>query len=251
MHNLKLRGTKNTRDLGYTSLKTKIREKHLFRSGHLHKLSKKDKKILVNDYNVTTVIDLRVPDEMNKKPDKIMEGVNYVWLPVFTYNLYGITHEKNIPILDKMPDLNDLYRVMLNTEECKTNISKILDFILNYDFKKGAILFHCTEGKDRAGLISIFLLHLLGYDREDIKNDYVYTNVVNHKKSRRYYWLVRILGKKVSIKLANIFLAKEEYFNTVMSVLDNDYGGIDNYISNELKISKESIKNFKERLITN
>lgn len=51
----------NTRDLGgFKSLNGKIIRPHkLIRSGELYNLSENDKKILLNEYNLKTIVDFR------------------------------------------------------------------------------------------------------------------------------------------------------------------------------------------------
>ncbi len=249
MHNLKLKGAKNTRDLGLVNSRYKIKEKCLFRSGQLNKISKKSAKKLVNEYNVRTVIDLRIEPEMNKKPNKKIAGIKYVWLPLFKNNLFGISYEKKIPRADTIPDLNDTYTMLVSNDECKHNFGVIINYIAEHDYENGALLFHCTQGKDRTGLLALFILYILGVDLEDIKNDYTYTNVVNYKKSRKYYWLTRILGKQKATDLSQIFLAKGEYFDTAVRVINEKYGGLDKYISDELHVTEETKNKLREKLL--
>lgn len=249
MHNLKLRGAKNTRDLGFVNSQYRIKPKHLYRSGQLCKISKKSAKKLVNEYNIKTVLDLRIEPEKNKKPNRKIEGINYVWLPVFKNNLFGISYDKKIPRGESIPNLNDTYTMLVTNDECKHNMGIIINYLADYDYNQGALLFHCTQGKDRTGLLSLFILHILGVDLDSIKKDYEYTNVVNYKKSRKYYWLVRILGKKKAFDLSQIFLAKGEYFDTAVKVINEKYGGLDNYIKNELNVSDEARLKLKDKLI--
>jgi len=249
MHNLKLKGAKNTRDLGLVDPQKRVKENVIFRSGQLNKISKKSAKRLVEHYNIKTIIDLRIEPEKNKKPNKKIEGIDYVWLPLFKNNLFGISYEKRIPRADQIPDLNDTYTMLVTNDECKHNFGVILNYLADYDYDKGALLFHCTQGKDRTGLVALFLLYILGVDLDAIKKDYEFTNKVNYKKSRKYYWLVRILGKKKATDLAAIFLAKGEYFDTAIRVINENYGGLDKYINDELGVSDESKERLRNKLL--
>lgn len=249
MKNLKLRGAKNTRDLGLINSRYRIKDKILYRSGELSNISKKSGKKLVNEYNVKTVVDLRIEPEKNKRPNKIIDGIKYVWLPVFKNNLFGISYDKKIPRGESIPDLKDTYTMLVTNDECKHNFGIIINYLADYDYESGGLLFHCTQGKDRTGLLALFILYILGVDLDTIKEDYTYTNTVNYKKSRKYYWLVRILGKKKATDLSNIFLAKPEYLETAIKVIDDNYGGLDNYITNELKVSDEAREKLKKKLL--
>lgn len=47
--------------------------------------------------------------------------------------------------------------------------------------EKGAVLFHCTAGKDRTGVLAAVLLYLLGAEAEDIIADYQVSYTYNRK----------------------------------------------------------------------
>ena len=53
---------------------------------------------------------------------------------------------------------------------------KVFQVLLNHE--DGAVLFHCTGGKDRAGTAAVLLLSALGADREVILRDFALTNIV-------------------------------------------------------------------------
>lgn len=42
--------------------------------------------------------------------------------------------------------------------------------------ENGSVLWHCTEGKDRCGLLSAIILFLLDVSEEDVMEDYLKTN---------------------------------------------------------------------------
>lgn len=46
----------------------------------------------------------------------------------------------------------------------------------DYEYKNGAVLWHCTEGKDRCGLLSATILFLLDVSEDDVMEDYLKTN---------------------------------------------------------------------------
>jgi protein-tyrosine phosphatase len=44
-----------------------------------------------------------------------------------------------------------------------------------HKFKDSCILFHCTGGKDRTGMVAMLLLKLAGVDNETVIGDYAVT----------------------------------------------------------------------------
>ena len=160
---------RNKRDLGgiRTSTGMSIRSGCLYRSANLHEAVPGD---LVG---VSEVIDFRTNLEEKKRPDTIPEGITYHRVPIFTESAAGITREGNV---SEVPDMVKLYRTMLTDEGCRTQLRAILSIIFQHDFGKGAILWHCTAGKDRCGIVTALVLIALGVNRESIMRDYLLSN---------------------------------------------------------------------------
>src|SRR5699024_3456143 len=54
------------------------------------------------------------------------------------------------------------YKSHVLKEHAQHSLHKILELLANTE--KGAVLYHCSEGKDRTGLVTVVLLYLLGVD---------------------------------------------------------------------------------------
>lgn len=63
------------------------------------------------------------------------------------------------------------------------NIIQIINTILA-SLEYGSVLFHCTAGKDRTGIIAALLLYLSKVDTVDISADYQITYTYNLKNPR-------------------------------------------------------------------
>lgn len=102
---IELSGSENTRDQGGMETVTgqRVRAKKLIRSDKLEKLTDHDIHVLVDEYELRTVIDLRTDKERELSPDPTsrMPEVKFVNLPVFTEGAVGITHEHDIRSLMK------------------------------------------------------------------------------------------------------------------------------------------------------
>lgn len=72
-------------------------------------------------------------------------------------------------------------------------------------------MWHCTEGKDRCGLLTAVLLLALYVDRRQIMEDYLVTNEVNEPKAEMYYQKILAAGRTkteaVAVKIC--FLQKK------------------------------------------
>ena len=248
MKNLKLKGCKNARDLGGLCAGDKtIKTGKLIRAGHLNAVTDRDINRLLNEHHLRTVIDLRIDQEKDELPDAIISGVKYLEMPVFDDSLPGLSHESK-QNLDAVPDMTKLYRHVMNSA-CLDNLAAIVRQIVRAREDEYAILYHCTEGKDRTGMVTALLLLLLGVSREDIVADYLYTNKRNRKRAVGYYLLVRVFkrNKAAAKRVYGVFIADERYLNEVFRAFDRY--GYDDFVTQVLRLTGDDIERFKKRIL--
>lgn len=157
----------NGRDLGgYATKDGKITSDNFVRTDCLVEIDEQDKKTLL-DMGVRTVIDLRNTDEDERIENgfKTTDGVNYYAFPVFS--------DKETPIDEAAEGftMGDLYVYIL--DHTQPAIKTIFSTMANA--RLGKILYHCSAGKDRTGVVSALLLNLVGVDDETIICDYALT----------------------------------------------------------------------------
>ena len=269
-----------------------IRREKLLRSANLSEATEEDIIKLKEFYNLKKIIDLRTTLEKEQKPDVKIEGVEYIHIPIFDEIKLGISHEKeadsdisNMNVYDisagtgndrnankgishgmsddrnidksmsagkNMPDMKDLYKQVVRDDECRKNLSRVLQIIMQHDYDTGSVLWHCTEGKDRCGLVAAFILSILTVDKNTILEDYLLTNEVNEPKAEMYYNRIIESGKPEAYALAikNAFLAKEEYFNAAFDVVEKEYGGVAAYICDGLNIPEKMIEDFRGEMLS-
>ena len=109
------------------------------------------------DNNITTIIDLRSDEELLKKPCNLkeIEGFRYYHLPV--------TGGGDTP--KSLEHLHTVYRQMADEQ-----MDRIIDTIMN---AKSGVMYFCTAGKDRTGVVSAIILKRLGFSDEVIIDDYM------------------------------------------------------------------------------
>lgn len=111
----------------------------------------------LSDHNITTIVDLRSDEEVEKKPCSLKDakGFRYFHLPV--------TGGGDTP--KSMEHLHIVYRQMVDNQ-----MQTILDTIMNAETN---VLYFCTAGKDRTGVVSALILKRLGCSEEVIIEDYM------------------------------------------------------------------------------
>ena len=109
-------------------------------------------------------------------------------------------------------------------------------------------MWHCTEGKDRCGLLSAIILSVLDVDVETIFDDYLLTNKGAVRKGNKYYWLVVLAyhNLNTATRFKGMYIAKREYLESAFKAIEDNYGGMDSFIENQLGVTKEIKQSFKE-----
>lgn len=109
------------------------------------------------DNGVTTIVDLRSEEEVSAKPCCLAgrAGFRYLHLPV--------TGGGGTP--QSLAHLYMVYRQMLDE-----TMEKIVDTIMNAGSN---VLYFCTAGKDRTGVVSAVILKRLGFSDEAVIDDYM------------------------------------------------------------------------------
>ena len=162
-------------------------------------------------------------------------------MPVFTDAQAGITHEY-IPTNQGIPDMACLYGLLIR--ECSDAIRPIVLRIMEHDYEKGALLWHCSEGKDRCGITAALILEALGVDRETIMADYLKTNLVNLPKAvSQRDRVLATHGQAFADSVYQAFIADERYLNAAWAEMG------ENYLTGRLGIDEKTIRAFRDAVL--
>ncbi len=249
---IELEGLPNTRDLGgiTTADGKRIRYGRLIRSGRLEHATKHDLEVLVNVYNLRMVIDLRTEEEREEAPDpkEALPNVRFENTALLNFSAAGVTREggplgtlRMVNTLRNNPAqiMKNVYASMIADKESQQGLARFFNLLLECD--EGSVLWHCTIGKDRVGLATALLLHVLGVSNEIILQDYEATNIylagntddVTAQLSR--YHLPHNMEKGVTI----INSANPQYLQSAFDVVAENYGDLDTFLSEEIDITPE------------
>ena len=254
---IKIGGVRNGRDLGgLPAGGGVIRSNCLLRSACLSGVPREDVEALARRHRLSMVIDLRTDDEISQKPEPLPASIAYRRMPVFDAAKVGITHEKGEKWNPERPssvepNMAALYRMMVELDDCQQALSAILTAIMTHDPDAGSVLWHCSEGKDRCGLVAALLLGALGVSRGDIMADYLLTNEVNEARAQGIYRDLIAAGRSEAeaAMMRELFLAKPEYLNASLEFIDERFGGIPAYLREALRLSDELIETFREKMV--
>lgn len=253
---IKLQGASNVRDLGgYTNTKgQRIKAHRLIRSNSLSNLSKSDQKKLVKTYHVATDVDLRTVIEQQKSPDVKMKGVKLVKANVFkSFPPFPDFAKKGAGV--KMMEKS--YHDAITTKQGRSAYKSLFHQLLKNP-KNKAVLWHCSAGKDRAGMGTVFILSALNFNKKAIAKDYLksntylaQTNAQNLKKQEAGW---KAQGKPVTPVVISNFKAQNDvrmvYLNTMYKAIDKNYGGMKNFLHKGLGLSNAQLKKLQANYLT-
>jgi protein-tyrosine phosphatase len=233
----------NVRDLGgYRIVDGGItRWGALLRSDTLTRLSPDGCAALI-EYGVRTIIDLRSPDEIASDHHPFAESSNAI-----TYHalpLFADRDPNTASWITSARSLAEMYEVTLTQSQAR--IIQALRTIANAD--PGAVLFHCHAGKDRTGLIAMFVLAIAGVPDETIIADYTLSD--QNLASIHDEILARFEGQPERQQhLKRLLHIRPEYMQATLQLLQDRYGGPLGYLS-AAGLTPPEINRIRQRLVS-
>jgi len=245
---LPLESVNNVRDIGgYRTLDGyMVRWGNVYRTGNLSRLSEVDKTYLA-DLGVRMVCDLRSTAKVERTPDRLPPGAKYLHSPVyeeeFNQEVYPVLLFRR-HLLGEI--LGGGYR---NWPETGANAyGRLFESIANP--QNLPLLFHCTAGKDRAGIATAILLSLLGVPEETIIADYSLTNLEFDRLYQEFVETDQVdrLGippSDVKIMLA----ANPEWIQRTLDYIHSDFGDAATYLQEAAGLSRKTIQAIRDNLL--
>ena len=248
----------NARQLGgYHIGRKKIKEDLLIRTASISGLSEADSALLADKYKVQRIYDFRGQAESQASPDVIPGNAGYLSLSIpFTGTESPSVHNQSQEEMIKMllayadnPLVQDMCKNMYDKiffEESSHEVyRKFFSDLLSLDPDDGAVLWHCTQGKDRAGSASAMLLAALGADRELIMADFTL--------SKEYYdpMASRIpVETEVQRNVINTLIsANPALFEKTLDKVDAEYGSFRNYLTESIGVTHEMMNTLRKRYL--
>lgn len=206
-----LEGASNARDVGgyRTTDGHTVRTGLVFRSNSLHRLTTADLARL-ESAKVRVIDDLRTGIERTFQPDRVPASV--------------ASHTRDVFSEDLPLSTEDMYEVFISSPGANKAFAATLRDIIN---TQGALLYHCTEGKDRTGWMTAVLLTILGVDRTSVNQDYLLSNA----------------------RLSDSASVTQSYLDTSFNLATSTYGSFDNYVHKGLGLTDAEITSLKTKLL--
>ena len=171
-------GSFNVRDLS-DGTQPAIRSSYVYRSGTLEKLVPPNETQVQSPghaalltHNITTIFDLRAHRERLTAPEPILTGLDIHWHPSTWENDTTSTHQISERKESEF-SFTTMYTEMLSSH--RASFKAVFEHIR--DSPDRPLLFHCTAGKDRTGIMAALVLGVAGAPLEYINRDYALTRI--------------------------------------------------------------------------
>lgn len=224
-----LRTTQNTRDLGGYRTKegTLTKKGSILRSDVQNFPSEEDLEYL-KVHGITTIIDMRGQNDVDRKPSGFVGKEDFAY---FNYQINqgsGVSESmKAVPKgymdIASAPEMPDVFRCIANA--------------------KSNVMFNCTAGKDRTGVVSAILLCHAGVSDKDIIENYVLTKEYGRER-------LELVHKNFPELDMNVVIPCEMFMEEFLRMFREKYGDTEIYFKT-IGLNDEEILLIREKLCKN
>jgi len=213
----------NFRDLGgyLTRGGQTVAWRRLFRSSELHHMTSHDIVQLKDEIKLRSVIDLRSSRQLEPLSPLNKVGVEYYNVPFIER---GNDRED---IYQGFSNMGEVYSYLVKHEEFGRRVIEALEIIAEPD--NLPLVFHCSAGKDRTGILTAIILGILGVADENIIDDYTLTASYMNELINR--WNDNPRWAEVLKNVPDyIWEASPESMTFFLSMLKQEYGSARGYV---------------------
>lgn len=253
----------NARQLGgYVIGNKRVKQDLLLRSARLSGLSTEDSALLVDKYKVQRIYDFRSEKEILAAPDVIPGDASHRSLSLAfskeekagSFDVKTGDEREIVKMLLMYAEhpavqamCTNMYDVILLEEASQEVYRQFFADLVTLDPTKGAVLWHCTQGKDRAGCASALLLAALGAERDLIVADFTL--------SKHYYdpHIAQIEATTEAQKMAltTLISANPTIFEATLDKVEARYGSLRGYLTECLGVTPEMMETLREKYLEN
>ncbi len=232
-----LAGVENFRDFGgaASALGGRVRTGRLFRSAHLASAEEADLAQLER-LGVRTVVDLRRPTERRNQPSRwtglsgrliVSDDGDRTEGPHMEFLRQGDLSDAGVEAY-----LSGYYR---EAPFEPRHMAMFGEAFAALDEEDGALLVHCTAGKDRTGLLAALIQRALGVAAPDVMADFLTTNAVTMTDARRRRvaaTLAPLVGGEPSESVLRGFMGvTASHLDLAFAAIEARSGGVEPYLA--------------------
>lgn len=258
-HVLSMEGIENFRDIGgyQTRDGQMLRWGKVFRCGHLMEMTVADGEQL-DPLNIGAIFDLRTPAERRAFPT--------AWTcsqqpEIFNIDLHSEDEDPKADLFKQILDgriTRDDVETHMRDDYARMPfdfvplLKQLFGYLLRPD--AGAIVVHCTAGKDRTGLVIALLQAVLGVSTNAIKEDYLLSNEGFASREKLEH-IVEGFGhtmEQADLRmevLRPLIVVDTYYLEEALKAIEERAGSLRAYFENTLGLSEEQRQSLRSKLV--
>ena len=249
----------NARQLGgYIIGDKQIKKDVLLRTARLSALSADDSLLLAEKYRVQRIYDFRSEGEIQTSPDIIPGDASHLPLSISFSEGSGqadfkvesdaqmiqmLLENAEHPAVQAMCE--KMYDKIFFEESSQEVYRQFFADLLTIDPAKGAVLWHCTQGKDRAGCASAMLLAALGADRDLIVADFTLSKSYYDPHIAQIPTTTEAQHKAISTLIS----ANPTIFEASLDRVEARYGSLANYLTECIGVTPVMMETLREKFL--
>lgn len=202
---------------------------------------------LLEQAGITTVVDLRTPDEVAKQPDVVPAGAYYLAVDVLAGNTSAATFTGagSFSVEDARREMSQTYEQFVVGPDERAGFGKAIQALAT---STGPSIVHCTAGKDRTGWVSAVLQLLAGVSEEDVMADYMLTR----EQSADFVAAIRGFVETEmpdQLDAVNVLIdVDENYLRRALDAMTREFGDIRQYLVEGAGLEENVVDDFAARL---
>jgi len=219
----------------------------VYRSDGLDRLSEADL-ARIGRLAPALVVDLRTQSERSRGPDRLPPGAD----PMVADVAADAPPGQGIAKISTADDAADFLvlanRQFVSLPSAKDAYTRLFARLQGPPdgAKTGAVVYHCSAGKDRTGWASAVLLTALGVPRETVMADYMASNGYLVEKNRAMF---SAMPPQQAAKLEPVFTVRAAYLNAAFDEVDKRYGSFDRYLKEGLGLDAPALARLRARFL--
>ncbi|MCL2401569.1 MAG: tyrosine-protein phosphatase [Oscillospiraceae bacterium] len=246
---LPLVGLKNARDLGgHPTMGGGVTKFGRFIRCEAPRALTTDDIALIKSCGITDSIDFRGDSEVAAYPSVFASDESFIYhrCPTFDKQLAfaSANHPKNRPAMDAFVNWGEKYiELITNSKDwVRTTLGVMAQ-------SRGGVIFNCTTGKDRVGVISALLLGLTDVAEADIIADYCVSELYLAEVYREVlaHYLKRWPGETADLS-SPFFRTAPENMETLLAHIQTAYGGVAGYLES-CGLTADELTLLREKLV--
>ena len=238
---------------GYQIGNKNIKNDLLLRTAAISGLTEADSIMLADKYKVQRIYDFRGKNEAMTSPDVIPGNAGYLSLSISFDVSENVSEKKQSqeemimmllqnadnPLVQDMCD--HMYDKIFFEESSMEVYRRFFEDLASIDPDNGAVLWHCTSGKDRTGVTAALLLLALGASWETVLEDYLQTNIQTQQQREALCQGMadRNVAPELIEEIRTIESVDPVYLETCRHLIEEKYGSMDQFFVQALGLTEE------------